>query len=452
MIRRGGAWGAAVCVLLCASILYARPGVVRTRDGQTFQGEVQERGDDVVVTIRNIPTRIPRERIASIEYIQSPEQAFNDRMARLDPKDVDGRLQLAREAIAQRQYALARNALESVLQIDNNNREAVDMLETVRSLMRLERKNPPGEAARPPAPAEARPAEAGAADAPAPAEPAPPIKVLSPAQINAMKQGEMGEDERDIRVRFERNVQRRFVDYSPDYQPAEFFALTPIEQARVILTRGLPEMSKDVIIMNDPASILQFRRSVQPYLLQNCATAGCHGGQAPKFNMVLPPEGDAATYTNFYIVTRYTKATKQQSDTIFGRGELKIVDRQRPGESLLVHYSVPPQIAAHDHPEMTGYRAPLRGVNDARYVLLMNWIQSLVPVDPDYGFEINVSATQPATAPATTQAEPADSPPAATPPRPAAPQVRPQPPARPGQPRPAPPQPAQPQPAQPRPR
>src|SRR5947208_1038998 len=83
------------------------------------------------------------------------------------------------------------------------------------------------------------------------------------------------------------------------------------------------------------------RRLVQPYLLQNCATMGCHNGTpAAKWNMVLPAESDAATYTNFLRMEKYVKHFKQSDDAVFGTGDAKMIDRQRPEKSLLLQYSL----------------------------------------------------------------------------------------------------------------
>src|SRR5439155_21709207 len=85
----------------------------------------------------------------------------------------------------------------------------------------------------------------------------------------------------------------------------------------------------------------------------------------------------------------------------FGHGELKLIDRQRPAQSLLLQYAMPGSMAESDHPEVANFRPPLRGVNDARYRQLLEWIgQTLQPVEPDYGFEFKTPATQPSMQPA----------------------------------------------------
>ena len=113
--------GVMPCVLLTAVLclspaaLHARPGVVTTTDGQRFEGEVESDAQDasvVIVKVRGIPMRIEKSRVASTEYTESFEKQFAERMAKLAPNDVNGRLALAREALNERQYVLARDAAD----------------------------------------------------------------------------------------------------------------------------------------------------------------------------------------------------------------------------------------------------------------------------------------------------------------------------------------------------
>src|SRR5687767_1647604 len=139
MNRRG------VCVWLlcglCASIAFAKPGVVKTRDGQTYSGEIDESNPEqvTVTSSANIPTAIPRDRVATIEYAEDFEKKFRDRLSKLPPNDVPGRLKLAREAYDNRQYTLARDVAEQARQIDPNNAEAADLVNSIQSQIRLER-------------------------------------------------------------------------------------------------------------------------------------------------------------------------------------------------------------------------------------------------------------------------------------------------------------------------
>src|SRR5947207_30068 len=91
--------------------LLAKQGVVTTRDGQRVEGDINEKADEVVVTSHGVNTVIARDNIASLQYSEAFEKQFQDRLAKLDPKDVNGRIELARWALSQQQYNAARDVL-----------------------------------------------------------------------------------------------------------------------------------------------------------------------------------------------------------------------------------------------------------------------------------------------------------------------------------------------------
>src|SRR5690349_3224404 len=81
--------GASALLVLRPSTSLAKPGVVRTKEGQTYDGDVDEKdADTVVVNVRGIETRIARDRIASIDYAGGTQTDFNAQLAKLAPNDV----------------------------------------------------------------------------------------------------------------------------------------------------------------------------------------------------------------------------------------------------------------------------------------------------------------------------------------------------------------------------
>ncbi len=405
---------------LSATVSFARPGVVKTRDGQTYDGDIDDKDPDaLLVTVKGIKTRIERSRIASVQYpTGTPAQGFADRLAKLGPRDVAGRMALAREAFNAHDYATARTAVDQALAIDPNNADAVAFAETIRSQMRLEAaRNKTASPATAPA-SEPTTQGGGGSD-----------KVLRPQDINAIRQRELRPDDKGVRIRLERDVKKRYISYSTMRQ-AEFNALTPMDQAMMIIEKGTPEMRRDVQILNDPPSLLAFRQRVQPTLLQNCATSGCHGDRNPKkFALVEPGDSDAATYTNFYILQNYSKPMKSSDKAVFGRGDLRMLDRQHPEQSMILQYALPGSQAEYPHPDVAGFKPVFHGKTDPRYVALADWIgKTLQPVEPDYGIDFAVpgmgasSASQPAEPPASAPAPPPPTTkPAPKPPTPPAP-------------------------------
>src|SRR2546430_1333633 len=268
----------------------AKPGVVVTKDGRKFEGEISEKDSQVVVSIRGVDMTLAREDVTSITYPEAFNKEFADRMAKLDKNDVAGRIALARWAFDRRQYGKAREALDSAIALDPNNREAADLQQVITSQMRLESSKGAGDTRALPAPP---PNPTGAER-----------RFLSAADINLMRQKELQTTDK-VNVRFENNVEKRFMKYR-NLQFNDFNALKPVDKALKILEEGDETMKADVKVLGDPASIFEYRRTIQPVVLNGCATSNCHGGpKGGEFILYNPADNDQAIYTNLYILFRY---------------------------------------------------------------------------------------------------------------------------------------------------
>jgi hypothetical protein len=175
-------------------------------------------------------------------------------------------------------------------------------------------------------------------------------------------------------------------------------------------------MRRDVRIVSDPSSMLDYRRSVQPLMLQSCATSNCHGAAGAGGLMFFSPaDNENVSYTNFFILQTYSrKATEQPGP--FGAGEQRRIDRVAPVRSLLLQYGLPVSIADRDHPKISGYRPVFRNRDDNAYGRLFEWIHDGLkhPLGTDdYGISYTpptgrgggraAPATNPTTEPATTR-------------------------------------------------
>jgi hypothetical protein len=132
---------------------------------------------------------------------------------------------------------------------------------------------------------------------------------------------------------------------------------------------------------------MDYRRSVQPLMLQSCATANCHGSAGAGGLMFFTPgDTENVAYTNFYILQTFSRKLGGKQGP-FGAGEHRLIDRTEPVRSLLVQYALPATIADDDHPHVNGYRAVFRSRDDTGYRRLLDWIaDGLVhPMDSDYG-------------------------------------------------------------------
>jgi len=371
-IRRWLLSGLAVCALTGA--LWARPGTVKTRDNVAYQGDISEADDgNVIVKVHGIDMRIDRRDVASIEYTDDLIASYKKKLAALPVHDSKSRMDMARAAYNQKQYDLARMAAQSALDADPNSAEATDFLNMIRRQAELDRTKP-AEGAAPEV--HEGPAREGAT----PNGKAGEHKVLSADDVNIIKQSELTAQDTNYKAAFKNDVRRKFTEKDGGGTLPQFLQLSVPEQVQRILSRA-PEMANDVRIQSDPVAIAVYKKSVQPAILAGCATSSCHGGaQAGKFALVVPADSDAATYTNFYILSQYVKTE--------GNLQMAMVDRTSPHKSLIVQYALPAETADFDHPNVAGYKGLFHTANDPRYVAIMDWIsKTLAPVPPQYKIE-----------------------------------------------------------------
>lgn len=413
-----GAW---VCLLGLAAVAggmqavgggWGRLAVVRTADGVTYEGEVREEAMMVIVRDRRgIESRIPRERVVSIRFREETELEFNRQYGQLAREEIALRVELAKFAMAERRPDLARRVLLEVLELNPNHREAGQLYDVVRSQLELERRGQQaagggsgvgggggggavsgGEGA-----AAARRTGAGGRN------------LLSPEQINLVRQAELRLGETNVPLRFDNDVERRFAAQS-GATIASLRQRTPLERFMVMKEAGDPSLLGDIRVMRDPAALLEFRNRVQPRILSGCATSGCHGGSegAGGLHLFSPATGEAEAYTNFFTLATGGFAVRGAD----GRTtRMRMIDRISPERSLLLQFMLPPEVAGFGHPAVQGFRPLFRSPDADGFRQVLGWIaNSLTPIEPRYGFEfpapVGVGEGPATTAPSTT--EPAD--------------------------------------------
>ena len=66
-----------------------------------------------------------------------------------------------------------------------------------------------------------------------------------------------------------------------------------------------------------------------------------------------------------------------------------VIDRDRPADSLLLQFAIPPNLADHPHPEVPGFRPIFRVLKDPRYDQFLRWISNaLSPLQSNYGIDL----------------------------------------------------------------
>jgi hypothetical protein len=216
--------------------------------------------------------------------------------------------------------------------------------------------------------------------------------LLSADDINAIRQFELKPTDTHVRINFARDVKKRFTTAN-NIRPQDFNALPQFEQLQQILKEGTADMKRDVRIVSDPSSILEYRRTIQPIVLGSCATSGCHGAAgAGGLMLYSPADSEPITYTNFFILQTYSRPVGRQQGP-FGGAERRLIDRIEPPNSLLLNYGLPANIAEFDHPQVSGYRPIFRNRDDNGYRRVESWIRdSLRAVKPEY--DVNFTPPQ----------------------------------------------------------
>ena len=402
-----------VVIGLFAGMALAKPGVVRTRDGRTLEGEVTDKGLDGVTIATKLGTiSIARDEVAAIDYGTDIKGAYQSRLAAL-PKTAGAKehFEIARWLYDAKAFALARQEVNTVLSLDANSAEAVQLRQMIDREAAWEAAGKTGIDTKVPAGAATRPATGVTT--------VRDRKYLDADQINLIRMAELKKTDRAIRVRFDAGVEKRYTEYN-NVDSRNFAALGNFDKALEILEKGTSDMRKDVKILNDPQSMMEFKTRISPMVINGCAAVNCHGGvNAGTFQIFNPADGDAAVYTNFYILTR-TAATVTET-------RRKMIDRTYPQNSLLTQFGLPRERADSRHPEVQGLVPVFKGVGDPRYQTVVDWMKSLVAVEPNYHIDyLPPGAAAPTSQPAVLpvppqpvpakQPEPAKQPPAKAPP------------------------------------
>jgi hypothetical protein len=377
--------------VLLASTAAGREGIVKTRDGRSISGDITETDDGVSINARGVVLNLTASQIAGVEYPESIDVQYQERLGKLAADDVKGRLDLARWAFEQQEYTLSRDAAQQALDIDANSTEAVTMLNTIRVQMRLEQNKADADALTDEATNDSEMPDDETAvddsDQPVPIDRRVERRLLTNDDINRIRQAELKPTDNAVRIRFDNDVENRFIN-ATNQNASIFRNLRPIQKAEAIINDENPEFREDVRILSDPQAMMDFRRQVQPLVLNGCAAMACHGGiNGGELILFSPSDSDGTAYTNFYILDQFAVAGADTTQ-VFGKGEQRMIDRANPDQSLLLQYAIPADQSDADHPPVRGWRAIFRNMQDPRYQQTLNWIaRGLKPVQPDYEIE-----------------------------------------------------------------
>lgn len=383
-------------VLMCsiaAPALQARPVTVVMSDGRRIDAElIRETQQEVVLEIvEGVQTTFDRDEIEEIETRKSMEQMYRERREALEDDDLDGRYELAYFLFQNRAYDLAETEIRAILKdfpdADRPQR-LLRVLEERQKTASPDEEDPPSEAGDPDGEAQAgRPA----------LDKSPPPETLSLEQISVIRLWELPTGNRAMRdlsprIRISDEVIQRFIDQYRDREdfPLGDDALNRLrsaqgyEQLLLMMSMRAREFYDDVMILDDPPVMREFRRTVHPgyvwnYFIPRFGLGQIDGLRLIRRGRATSPEN---TYTNFLILHQYS------------RNGSEMIDRSNPEDSLLLQWGLPRDEARQPAPDVRGWQPFFRGTDDPRFQQYVAWIESLYP-DPKYGLTIRQAAEEP---------------------------------------------------------
>src|SRR5258707_4882 len=121
--------GGVAAMCFSTSLLLAGQGVVKTRDGKTLEGDIEEKPDQVIVNLHGIKTAINRDNVdGSVEYFDNVEARYQAKLAQLPKKpSAADHIALARWLFDTKSYDLALKEIDDAKTLDPNSAEAATL-------------------------------------------------------------------------------------------------------------------------------------------------------------------------------------------------------------------------------------------------------------------------------------------------------------------------------------
>ena len=363
--------------------------VIKTDDTQ-ITGDLL-RQDSTGLTLRladtTIPLRINKDEIREIRDTPTIAQQYRQRRTQLKDEDVQGRYDLAKWLYDQRALEMARRELLDLRRISPDDDRVKLLLNAVEEQLKASAAIAAAQQQQTAtAPAGGTSDPAGTASVTTNAKAETPITRLTPEQINVIRIYEYDSQARPpLRVQVPGEVfDALFSNYREDPAviailrqtngPNLFRSKSGNEVLEFLFQRKARELYDKVRVLDDPPALRTFRTQIhQSYVLNYCATDRCHGGNnAASRSYYLfrnNPWEDATAYTNFYLLHAYEKDT------------MRMIDRSRPDDSLLIQYGLPRQEAKVPHPNTGGWQPHpgLSGTASLRQTLVSWMSNELLP-------------------------------------------------------------------------
>jgi hypothetical protein len=330
-------------------------------DGRVLVGKLLEDGyENVSIEIEGIAARYPREAVDEVLPYPTDAELYERFRSRVEPDQYGARYTLALWLYQKKMYVESKRELESLLEATNHY-EAKQLLVEVNAQMKL---LVPRDDASP---------DGDARTARGKDEPKSPL--LSAAEVNLIRVYELDLNdpprlqvsETLISTMLERYTDSELIPAGSANRSA-FYTKEPIEIVKTLFALKARDLYGEIKVLGEPASLNLFRHRVHnAWIINNCATSRCHGGpDGGRLYLHTKNYKDAETrMTNMLILTR---------TTIDG---IPLVDFEKPTDSLVYQYALPPTEARRPHPDVRGWKPILSTGRRGLQEDFVNWVRSM---------------------------------------------------------------------------
>jgi len=344
-------------------------GTVIRRDGNRQHGIILEDAiQHVRLEIAGVRITIPRTDVHAIVLDIPFKERYERLRVNIDRSTPDQQFQLAQWLRAERRQDLAALELRDILtRFDHEPSRRLLTLIDIELELEAER------TARDSAPTDSR----GSRRTSSGHETVQ--RILTDEEVNILRVYEIDFDHPPRVVVPRPTIQKVISNYASDpLLPASemernrLFREDPLNIVRLIFELRARELYPEIRVLTEPYAFNLFRQRVHDaWLIPNCATSRCHGGDdAGRLALIGRNTRDVRVrYTNFLILTRL-----ELDDP-----EWPLLNFQRPLDSLIIQHALPRAVSRRPHPDVPGYTPALQRAEDERLRDFTLFIQALHP-------------------------------------------------------------------------
>lgn len=350
--------------------------VVTLKNGKHLRGELVSRDtESLVLKVNGEDQTIPLADVSMTKTLDTIEAKYMDRREKLANDDLEGRYELARWLFDNKAYMLANSELIDMRRRFPDDQRVALLMKVVQERMKLK----PGEADESDDPDTTAEDPADEQQDLKPGE----IKPLKEEQINLIKVWELPQNfvEQRMMVIVPRDTMQKVVEQYAD-DPAvpkgradrqRLLRKPGYEQLELLFRLRARGYYKDVIVRQEPPSMLTFRRQLSPNYILPYFRQYFGKGQIPGL-VLLGSNSEEDAYTNFFVLQDF-----------FYKGRA-MINRLEPEKSLLLQWGLERELADFPAPDVPGWQPRFRTTNDPNFKRYINWINSLNK-NPDYGID-----------------------------------------------------------------